>query len=308
MSKNKDKYQTDYHVVMAPPKDDSSLVFDHFKELLGKKENELKSFKPRKLSDDIKILYIDIETSPILAMTWGTFNQYISPNQIIHPSSIMCYAAQWDGEKEIKFDSIHQSTFSDMLKGLHELLSEADIVAHYNGKKFDMKRINREFIKLRMGPPEPYKQIDLLQIVKAVGGFDSNKLEWVSQAIGIGAKIENAGMPLWTGCMQGDPKEWKRMEKYNKQDTRLLQYLYHTYLPWIRVHPNVAVFKADKGTDVTRPTCTNCGSTKVKKNGRAKTRTQMYQRYKCTDCGTHMRDRNTSLAKEIRNNILIQES
>jgi DNA-directed RNA polymerase subunit RPC12/RpoP/DNA polymerase elongation subunit (family B) len=288
--------------------DNASFVFSHFKELLSTKKNILRSFRPRKLSPNIKILYIDIETSPIMAMTWGCFNQFISPKQIIHPSSILSYAAQWDSEKEVKFDSVHKSTFKSMMQGLHDLLSEADIVVHYNGKKFDIPRINREFVKLRMGPPDRYAQIDMLQIVRGVGGFDTNKLEWVSQAIGIGAKIENAGWPLWIGCMKGEKGWWKKMETYNKQDTRLLQYLYHTYLPWIRTHPNVAIFESAEGNAVSAPTCTNCGSTKLIKKGKAKTRTQIYQRYKCTNCGTHVRGRSTMLDKETRSNILIQEA
>jgi len=300
------KKRNDSYIEIIKPENDS-LVFKHLKKLLDHKKR--KKIKYRKLSSSLKILYLDIETSPILSLTWGTYNQYISPAQIIHPSSIMCFSALWDHEtkKDIMFDSIHESKFSDMMKRLHSLLSEADLVVHYNGKKFDIARINREFIKLNLGPPDRYAQIDLLQIVKAVGGFDSNKLEYVSQTLGIGSKIENAGFPLWIGCMSGDETSWKIMKLYNEEDSWLLKGLYHMYLPWIRVHPNVAIYEAAEGETISLPTCTNCGSTDVIKKGVAKTKTQMYQRYKCKCCGTHLRGRKTILPKESRKNILTQE-
>ncbi|NIV35232.1 MAG: hypothetical protein GWN58_38990, partial [Anaerolineae bacterium] len=48
-----------------------------------------------------------------------------------------------------------------MLEGAWELLDEADAVVHYNGKKFDIPTLNREFVKYGFTPPSPYKQIDL---------------------------------------------------------------------------------------------------------------------------------------------------
>ena len=89
------------HVSVKPVMNDSPLVFEHFAELLNTHKDVMKDFVPRKLDKAVRILYIDIETSPILAMTWGVFNQFIQPNQIVHPSSILCYAAQWEGERKI---------------------------------------------------------------------------------------------------------------------------------------------------------------------------------------------------------------
>ena len=266
------------------------------------KKSPKEQYKP-----EFKILHLDIETSPIIAYVWGLFNQNIATNQIITPSTILCFAAKWHGKKGVMYKSIEKSTHEEMMKHLHKLLDEADVVVHYNGKKFDIPRINREFTILRLPPPERYAQIDLLQIVRAVGGYDSNKLEWVAKQIGISQKIENSGMSLWDGCMKNDTKAWREMKQYNVQDTTMLEELYLDYLPWIRVHPNVGVYKLADGQSLDRPTCTNCGSVNVIKKGLAKTKTQMYQRYRCVDCGTPMRGRNTVIPKDQRKNILVQE-
>lgn len=264
-------------------------------------------FKQRTLDPSMKILYIDIETSPMISLTWGMFNQFISPVQVMHESSILCYAAKWEHSGEEIFDSVYKSTFKQMMTKLHDLLSETDVVVHFNGKKFDMKRINREFVRLGFEPTEKYTEVDILHIARGVGGFDSNKLEFISRALGVGAKIQNSGFPLWIGCMSGNAESWQEMEEYNVQDTALLQYLYHLYLPWIRIHPNVGVYQAAAGKTVDKPTCTNCGSTHVVRKGMAKTKTQMYQRYRCGACGTPLRGRKTILPKEDRPNILVQE-
>ena len=87
--------------------------------------------------------------------------------------------------------------------------------------------------------------------------------------------------------------------KYNIQDVKLLEDLYNELLPWIKNHPNHALYM-----DTTRPVCTNCGSYHVVKKGLEHTLTQSYQRYKCKDCGAPLRGRTTVLPKEKREHVL----
>ena len=68
----------------------------------------------------MKTLLLDIETAPNLAYVWGIWEQNISTGQIVDSSYILCWAAKWLGEKEVMFDSIHQSTEKKMLKGIHK--------------------------------------------------------------------------------------------------------------------------------------------------------------------------------------------
>ncbi len=111
----------------------------------------------------MKILLLDIETSPNTAHVWGLWQQNVSINQLMESSYVLCYAAKWLDNEEVLFDSVHQSKPKKMLKGIHGLLNEADAVVHYNGTKFDIPTLNKEFLLHSYNPPSPYKQIDLDQ-------------------------------------------------------------------------------------------------------------------------------------------------
>lgn len=249
----------------------------------------------------MKLLFLDIETFPNKVYSWGLFKQNIAINQIVEPGYTACYAAKWDHHSEIFFDSCHSSPMDSMLLSVWKLLDEADAVVHYNGKKFDVPTLNKEFIQAGLGVPSPYHQIDLYQVVRKQFRFPSNKLDYVSQALGLGSKVKHMGMDLWNECMEGDEKSWKQMERYNKQDVRLLPKLYKRLLPWIKDHPNHALY-----TDEKRPVCTNCGSHKVQSRGVQHNSTQSYNRYQCTSCGTWMKGRFTIVDKDKRQNILTQ--
>lgn len=227
----------------------------------------------------MKILLLDIESSPNTAHVWGLWQQNVSINQLMESSYVLCYAAKWYGEKEVMFDSVHKSRPKTMLKGIHGLLNDADAVVHYNGTKFDIPTLNKEFLLHSFNPPSPYKQIDLLRVVRSNFRFPSNKLDYVAQRLSLGKKHEHEGHELWVKCMNGDKDAWKRMEKYNIQDVVLLENLYSHLLPWIKSHPNHNLFSDGH-------VCPNCSSSSLQRRGTAISATGTYQRYQCRSCGT----------------------
>ena len=194
-------------------------------------------------------------------------------------SYVLCYAAKWLGEEDIYFDSVHQSKPKPMLKGIHGLLDEADAVIHYNGTKFDIPTLNKEFLLSKLLPPSPYKQIDLLRVVRGNFRFPSNKLDYVAQRLGLGKKHAHEGHDLWVKCMNGDKDAWKRMEDYNIQDVVLLESLYNELLPWVKNPPNQNLYQDTTG-------CPTCGSSNLQKRGTAISTTGSYQRYQCKSCGS----------------------
>ena len=239
----------------------------------------------------MKILLLDIETSPNTAHVWGLWQQNVGLKQLLESSYVLCWAAKWLGEKEIMFDSVHQSREKTMLKKIHALVNEADAVIHYNGTKFDMPTLNKEFLLQGFNPPAPYKQIDLLRTMRSNFRFPSNKLDYVAQRLGLGSKTSHEGHELWVKCMAGDENAWKTMEKYNKQDVVLLEQVYNRVLPWIKHHPNRNLFSAEA-------VCPTCGSSALQKRGTAVTTTVRYQRYQCKDCGTWSQS-SGSLSKSV---------
>lgn len=249
----------------------------------------------------MKILLLDIETSPHLAMIWGSKPGWVHPKNFKEVGKTICWAAKWLNQRGVLFDSSFQSAEREMVGGIWNLLDEADAVIHYNGARFDVPTLNKEFLTHGMHPPKPYHQIDLLKTIRKEFRLHSNKLDEVLRHLGMQTKVSHKGMELWAECMENDPKAWKQMERYNRRDVAIMEGLYKRILPWIKNHPNHALYLDD-----TRPCCPNCGSRKVKKDGTRTTKTQKYQQYKCGDCGTWIKGRNTILPPDKRVNVLVQ--
>jgi uncharacterized protein YprB with RNaseH-like and TPR domain len=180
----------------------------------------------------MKILMLDIETTPLQVYTWGLWDQNIGINQIIKSTEMMCFGAKWLGQKSVTFKSVHHDGKKAMLEELHTLMEEADALVGWNSAAFDHKHINREFLENEMTPPSPTKDLDLMTIVKANFQFPSNKLDYVAQKLGVGSKVKHSGFELWIKCMAGDDKAWREMKKYQIQDVQLLDSLYDILLPW----------------------------------------------------------------------------
>lgn len=84
----------------------------------------------------MKILLLDIETSPNTAHCWGLFNQNIAITQVLESSYVLCWAAKWLGDETIMWRRAYgkQGRYrKDMLRTIHRLLDQADAIVHYNG-------------------------------------------------------------------------------------------------------------------------------------------------------------------------------
>ena len=248
----------------------------------------------------MKILLLDIETAPNLVHVWGLWQHNIGLPQILDSGYVLCWAAKWYGEDNVLFDSVFHSKPKKMLKQIHALLNEADAVVHYNGAKFDIPTLNKEFILHGLPPPAPYKQIDLLRTARSQFKFPSNKLDYIAQALNLGKKIKHRGHELWIACMNGDVQAWIEMEEYNIQDVLLLEKVYNTLLPWIKHHPNYGLYKADTGH-----CCPHCGSNSYQKRGYYYTSTCKYQRYQCKSCKAWFRSNRNIGHKQLEkfNNV-----
>ena len=243
----------------------------------------------------MKILTLDIETAPNTAYVWGLWKQNIAVSQIKESGYILSWAAKWLHEKELRSSSLWKNTPEKMLRPIHNLLSEADSVVHYNGTKFDIPWLNGEFAKIHLAPPAPYHQIDLLRVVRNQFKFPSNKLEFVAKALGVGAKSDIMTFEDWVGCIEGDAQSWRKMDHYNRKDVELTEELYLRLLPWIKQHPNHGLYKIEKKI------CPSCGSDHYHSRGTMTTRAGVYQRYQCQNCGTWFRGNKNEIspAKEM---------
>lgn len=227
-----------------------------------------------------RTLYVDIETSPIVAYVWGLRDQNVGLNQIIHPTRVLCAAWQFEGE-EMQFGAEWLGGRKRMIKRLHAALDEADVVVHFNGQSFDVPHLNREFLEAGLGPPSPFRQVDLYLTIRKAFRFPSNKLEYISNALSVaGGKIKTGGMELWTEVLGGKQAARELMRSYNEHDVVVTRDLYKRILPWISTHPNVGLYAED---DALR--CPSCGSTTVQRRGHVYTNAGRFHRFRCSDCG-----------------------
>lgn len=234
-----------------------------------------------------RILYLDLETSPNLAHVWGLWNQNVAISQLVKSTEVICFGARWHGSKQVIFKSIHHDGKAALIAEMHRVLDEADIVIGWNSQSFDIKHMYREFLQAGLTPPSPHKDLDLMKVVKSQFRMPSNKLDYVAQLLGVGAKTQHTGFQLWLDCMAGDTKAWNLMRKYQIQDVNLLVDLYEHLKPWIKTGPNIAAHNGDVAG------CRNCGSERLHSRGTQVNGKSIYRRFQCQDCGTWNRGHRT---------------
>jgi len=222
-----------------------------------------------------KILVLDIETRPGIAYVWQTFKVNVGYEQIIEPGRMICFAAKWVGRPETVFYSEWGNGRAEMIRAAHDLLSEADAVVTYNGDKFDLPKLNGEFVLDGLPPVPPVTSIDVIKTVRKMG-FLMNRLAFIGPLLRVGEKVKHEGFDLWAKVIDGDHKAQERMRKYNIQDVVLLEKLYLRIRPFIKNHPHLGKEARE---------CGACGSNNVHSRGYRRTKYFKVQRLQCQSCG-----------------------
>lgn len=229
---------------------------------------------------DQKILLLDIETRPAQAYIWRAYGeQNVSVDQLIDAGGVICVGAKWLGEKTTYLYSDWEHGHVEMLIAIHEMLSHADAVVTYNGDRFDLPKLQGEFLLNGLGPTPPCTSIDIIKSVRKFGFF-MNKLAFIGPLLSQGSKVDTGGFSLWTGVMGGDHKAEKKMAKYCIQDVVLLEKLYLRVRPFIKNHPHLGKVGAHE--------CGACGSGKMHSRGSRRTKAFKIQRLQCQACGSWM--------------------
>jgi hypothetical protein len=220
----------------------------------------------------------DIENMAAKVYTWSNYQtNVIATDEDWYMLSV---AWKWVGDSKVSFARKSNERRNDrsLVKVLWNLLDEADVVVAHNGDAFDQRKCNARFIELGMSPPSPYLTVDTKKVVARAAMNYSNKLDELSRRLGFGRKVDTLGFGTWLGCAANDPDSWKLMEKYNRQDIRLLEELYNHLTPWIDT-VNMAHW-ADGAL-----ACKRCGSENIQKRGFKYTNASVFQSYVCNDCG-----------------------
>lgn len=243
-----------------------------------------------------RILYVDIENSR-MTLEFKSYSLY--DNNRLHPSAIKedwyitCAAWAWldvpnqkvgriQGAKTSDFTSYDTNYRDDygILVELREAMSQADLIIGHNSDSFDIKKINYKFVKHGLEPLDLPPTVDTLKAARKYLRSSSNSLYYLAKEFGVPMKVDLPKGTMWKAD-DGCEKSLDVLFKYCKGDIKAGANLYFKLLPYIKNHPNI-----NKTTNGPKTACGSCGSKNVSKNGTRKTRTAVYQRYLCNDCGS----------------------
>lgn len=239
-----------------------------------------------------RMVFWDIENTPLILAQWSLYQDANTPENIIEDYKLISAAWKWeDSDVEAiawkntpdkKESPFFGRSDSNIIRKLHAILSQADILVAHNGDAFDWRKFRTRCIELGLEPVPPKAMIDTLKVAKKEFKFTSNKLGYLGKYLGVGEKVETPS-GLHMKVIGREKGSLDKMVEYNKGDVLLLEAVYKKLKPYIRNHPNFALFIDDE-----RPCCTSCGSTRIKKDGTRITAKGKQQLYKCTECGRYM--------------------
>jgi len=255
-----------------------------------------------KMQTRARVLTFDIERRPGVYLEWAPRNGgFMGRDKQLIRSSTISFAAKWYGEKEVFYAATdpvdqtfmqphHVPGYLEMLVKIRDLLDEADIVVGYNSIRFDEAKLRGEFARMEIDLPSPYRSLDLMRTSKRMG-WDYASLAESLDAFGLGGKVAHQGWSLWIDFMRGDPKAHALMEKYNRGDVTQTERLMDAMRPFIKDHPNLALWAGHDDNGNPLDVCANCGHGKLETvpGKLAYTAMTAYGLVRCRKCGTHLR-------------------
>ena len=232
-----------------------------------------------------RILYYDLETSLQLAAIFSLqHNDYIDPSALVTERYIICASWAWDGEDEVHTVSVlddpkrYKANPHDdfhVVKTIHKVLSEADVVIGHNSDHFDNRYVATRALVHGLGPLPPFNSVDTYKIAKSKLLLNSNKLDYLGKLLGLGEKIKTSP-GLWMRVLNGNKDAVKEMVDYNVQDVILLEKVFLKLRPYCSSHINRELFGGIG--------CPRCGSSDVQSRGVHRAITKIYQRFQCQSC------------------------
>lgn len=220
--------------------------------------------------NQFKRLFFDIETSPNIVYSWRIgYNINLQPHDIIEERKIICISYKWEGEEKI-----HSLTWDknqcdkQMLIDFIEVMNQADEIVAHNGDRFDEKWIRTRCIFHRIHTFPKYKTLDTLKKAKYGFNFNSNKLDYIAQFLGVGAKVKHSVFDMWKGVLNGDKEALKEMVNYCEGDIIVLEDVYNAMESYIK--PNTHLGVVNGGFKYSCPCCGSEDITLIKNEVTAK--------------------------------------
>ena len=190
------------------------------------------------------------------------YKKNIDYSNIIKERAIICICYKWEDEKEVS--SLTWDNNQDdkkMLEKFVKVANTADELAGHNGERFDLAWVRTRCLFHRIPMFPAYTIIDTLKIARGKFRFNSNRLNYIADFLGLGQKIKTE-YTLWKDIiLKKDKDAMDSMVKYCKKDVLLLEKVFKVIAPHTvaKTHYGV-VFGQDRGS------CPECGSDMLTKS------------------------------------------
>lgn len=205
-------------------------------------------------------LFFDIETSPMVVYSWRVgYKLNISYENIIEDWKIIAICYKWEGESDVHalvWDK--EQDDKKMLIEFVKVANSADELIGHNGDRFDIKKIRTRCIFHRVPMFPKYRTLDTLKKARGGFAFDSNKLDAIAKYLGVGAKLEHEGFPMWVKCLHNDKEALDNMVKYCKVDVVVLEDVYTAMQHYIKPNSHAGV-----ANGMAKYSCPICGCEEI---------------------------------------------
>jgi DNA polymerase elongation subunit (family B) len=157
-------------------------------------------------------------------------SKFIQPSYIIEHSYVINWAAAWlDSEWNIKggikSDCVTQAESKRrndkrIIKGIWELMDEADYICGHNSDNFDIKKLNWRYLVHGLNFPAQYKTLDTFKWAGRYTKPPSKGLEPLSVMLGYEPK-DGLTADEWREIVhQGTPRLLNKSDRYCRGDVR----------------------------------------------------------------------------------------
>lgn len=253
-----------------------------------------------------KRLFFDIETSPNIGFFWQSgYKLQVPYSNIIKERAIICICYKWEGDKKVhslEWDA--NQCDKSMLTEFIKIANDADELVGHNGDKFDLTWIRTRALFHRLPMFPQYTTIDTLKHARSKFRFNSNRLDYIANFLGLGSKLET-GFGLWKDIvLNSDKKALASMVKYCKNDVIILEKVFDCLSQYVphKTHYGVVLFD-DKNS------CPECGSKNININKHRTTATGIKKvQFVCNECGKYhtvsQRQSNNIVSEKYKNEVL----
>ncbi len=229
-----------------------------------------------------------------MGLYWSCGNEVtVRPEAILEERRIICVAWKWAHEKKVHhLDWGRNRDDRKLCAGFSKVIESADEAIGHNGDRFDVRWLRTRSLYHRVPFPPRVVSIDTLKSCRSLFYFNSNRLDYVAEYLGLGKKMDVGGFDVWKQLtVNNPPKLLAKMVRYCKHDVRLLEAIFNELNPYLPAKT--------KAWSRLVSACPECGGTetivsKERVSAAGERRTQLV----CSDCGKYHTVATSKLLKE----------